>query len=85
MVTVTGTANLTFCRFNTLLTSYFFSGRKERERLERLLKYVVASLDLDSPKTSYIGVFLLKDHSLAWIAHVKQLAALAAQVNNFRH
>jgi hypothetical protein len=32
--------------------------------------------------TSYIGVFLIKEHSLAWIAHVKQLAALAAQVNN---
>jgi hypothetical protein len=58
------------------------SYRKERERLERLLKYIVASLDLDSPKTSYIGVFLIKEHSLAWIAHVKQLAALAAQVNN---
>ncbi len=63
--------------FSDLVVSY----RKERERLERLLKYIVASLDLDSPKTSYIGVFLIKEHSLAWIAHVKQLAALAAQVN----
>jgi hypothetical protein len=55
--------------------------RKERERLERMLKYIVASLDLDSPKASYIGVFLLKEHSVTWIAHIKQLAALAAQVN----
>jgi hypothetical protein len=64
----------------SLISDLVVSYRKERERLERLLKYIVASLDLDSPKTSYIGVFLTKEHSLAWIAHVKQLAALAAQV-----
>jgi hypothetical protein len=32
--------------------------------------------------TSYVGVFIIKEQSLAWIARVKQLAALAAQVNN---
>ena len=51
--------------------------------MERVLKYIVASLDLDSPKASYIGVFLVKEHSVAWIAHIKQLAALAAQVSRY--
>jgi hypothetical protein len=68
--------------FKVIQISLITIGRRERERLERLLKYIVASLDLDSPKTSYIGVFLLKEHSLAWIAHIKQLAALAAQVRS---
>ncbi len=35
--------------------------------------------------TSYIGVFLIKEHSLARIAHVKQLAALAAQVKKVKN
>lgn len=44
-----------------------------RERLERLCRYLVASLESDSPKTSYIGVALNKEHSLSWIKHVKLL------------
>ena len=43
------------------------------ERLERMLRYIVTSLDSDSPKISYIGVFLSKAHSVAWITHIKQL------------
>ena len=49
------------------------------ERLERMLRYIVASLDSDSPKISYIGVFLSKAHSVAWIAHVKQLTLEASR------
>ncbi|XP_062543372.1 ubiquitin-protein ligase E3B [Armigeres subalbatus] len=43
------------------------------ERLERLCRYLTASLESDSPKTSYIGVALNKDYSLAWIRHIKKL------------
>ncbi|GAB0093851.1 ubiquitin-protein ligase E3B [Sergentomyia squamirostris] len=44
-----------------------------RERLERLCRYLVASLESDSPKISYIGVALNKEYSLTWIKHVKLL------------
>ena len=49
------------------------------ERLERMLRYIVASLDSDSPKISYIGVFLSKAHSVAWISHIKQLTLEASR------
>uniref|UniRef100_A0A182Y2X1 Ubiquitin-protein ligase E3B n=1 Tax=Anopheles stephensi TaxID=30069 RepID=A0A182Y2X1_ANOST len=45
----------------------------QRERLERLCRYLVASLESDSPKTSYIGVAFNKELSLAWIRHIKKL------------
>lgn len=44
-----------------------------RERLEQLCKYLVATLDLESPKFSYIGVFLNKELSIQWIQHIKML------------
>lgn len=43
------------------------------DRLERLCRYLIASLDSESPKTSYIGVALNKDVSIAWIRHIKLL------------
>uniref|UniRef100_A0A182WMD3 Ubiquitin-protein ligase E3B n=1 Tax=Anopheles minimus TaxID=112268 RepID=A0A182WMD3_9DIPT len=46
---------------------------QHRERLERLCRYLVASLESDSPKTSYIGVAFNKELSLAWIRHIKKL------------
>ena len=49
------------------------------ERLERMLRYIVTSLDSDSPKISYIGVFLSKAHSVAWISHIKQLTLEASR------
>lgn len=49
--------------------------RKEehRDQLELLCKYLVKSLESESPKISYIGVFLNKDLSLEWIKHIKTL------------
>ena len=38
--------------------------RKEEERFERMLKYLVSSIGLDSPKLSFIGVFLNKGGSI---------------------
>lgn len=45
----------------------------DSERLERLCRYLIASLDADSARLSYIGVALQKEHSIAWIRHIKLL------------
>lgn len=43
-----------------------------RERLERLCKYLIRSVETsESTKLSYIGVALNKKHSLDWIRHIK--------------
>lgn len=44
-----------------------------RDQLEHLCKYLIKSLESDSPKISYIGVFLNKELSLEWIKHIKAL------------
>lgn len=43
------------------------------ERLERLCRYLLASLESENPKLSYIGVALNKELSIAWIRHIKLL------------
>ncbi|XP_037044995.1 ubiquitin-protein ligase E3B [Bradysia coprophila] len=43
------------------------------DRLERLCRYLIASLESESPKTSFIGVTLNKDLSIPWIRHIKML------------
>lgn len=55
------------------LTKFNENNAKDDERLERLCRYLIASLESDSPRTSYIGVALNKDYSLAWIRHIKLL------------
>lgn len=45
---------------------------EDNHRLERLCKYLIKSVETsDSAKFSYIGVALNKEHSLAWIRHIK--------------
>jgi ubiquitin-protein ligase E3 B len=44
-----------------------------RERLENLCRYLLVSIESESPKLSYVAVALNKDHSLSWIRHIKQL------------
>ncbi len=51
----------------------------EKERFERLCRYVLASLNSSSPKTSYISVALGKQTALAWIAHMKQVLLLCSE------
>lgn len=53
----------------------FLSLFKERytERLENLCRYLLASLESENPKLSYIGVSLNKELSIAWIRHIKLL------------
>lgn len=43
------------------------------QRLQRLCRYLIASLDSESSRLSYVGVALQKDHSLSWIRHIKLL------------
>lgn len=45
----------------------------DRERLENFCRYLLATIESESPKLSYIGVALNKAHSLSWIRHMKQL------------
>eukprot|EP00092_Neocalanus_flemingeri_P034441 GFUD01037450.1.p1 GENE.GFUD01037450.1~~GFUD01037450.1.p1 ORF type:complete len:1075 (-),score=271.40 GFUD01037450.1:205-3429(-) len=58
----------------------YFVGRKNVDQFEVMLRYIIASLDSDSPKTSYVGVFLNKSHSVAWIEHIKQLCSQTSLV-----
>lgn len=46
---------------------------ESRERLENLCRYLLVSIEAESPKLSYVAVALNKDHSLSWIRHIKKL------------
>lgn len=50
------------------------------ERLERLCRYLIASLESDSPKLNYVGVTLVKELSLSWISHIKKLLGICCEV-----
>ncbi|XP_022819647.1 ubiquitin-protein ligase E3B [Spodoptera litura] len=50
-----------------------FKQQRDRKRFENLCRYIVQSLHSESVKLSYVGVFLNKEYSLRWIAHIKDL------------
>ncbi|CAB3235019.1 unnamed protein product [Arctia plantaginis] len=50
-----------------------FKQQRDKKRFEILCKYIVQSLHSESVKLSYVGVFLNKEYSLQWIAHIKDL------------
>lgn len=57
-----------------LLTRLNVDKQEHRDQLERLCKYLLRSIETaDTAKFSYVGVALHKDHSLAWIKHIKAL------------
>lgn len=58
------------CRFLSLFKE---QSHRHTDRLERLCRYLLASLESESPKLSYIGVALNKELSISWIRHIKQL------------
>lgn len=58
------------CRFLSLFNE---QSQSHTDRLERLCRYLLASLESESPKLSYIGVALNKELSISWIRHIKQL------------
>ena len=51
----------------------FCHADKETARFERLCRHILASLDSESAKLSYISVALSKEHALAWISHMKTI------------
>uniref|UniRef100_A0A0A9Y2C9 HECT-type E3 ubiquitin transferase n=2 Tax=Lygus hesperus TaxID=30085 RepID=A0A0A9Y2C9_LYGHE len=46
---------------------------RDKARFEKLCGYLVASIELDNVKLSYVGVALNKEHSISWIKQVKQI------------
>ncbi|PNF41016.1 hypothetical protein B7P43_G08820 [Cryptotermes secundus] len=46
---------------------------RDKERFEKLCRYLVSSLESSSIKLSYVGVALNKEYAIAWIAHVKDV------------
>ncbi|CAH2240226.1 jg1784 [Pararge aegeria aegeria] len=50
-----------------------FKQQRDKKRFEKLCKYVVQSLHSESVKISYVGVFLNKEYSFRWIAHIKDM------------
>jgi len=54
----------------------YFIKEPEEARTFTMFRYIVASLNSESPKISYIGVFLNKQHSIVWIEHIKKLCTL---------
>ncbi|PSN54423.1 Ubiquitin-protein ligase E3B [Blattella germanica] len=52
---------------------YVWQDERDKERFEKLCRYLVASLESDSIKLSYIGVGLNKEYALSWIPHMKDI------------
>nr|CAD7199399.1 unnamed protein product [Timema douglasi] len=46
---------------------------RDKDRFEKLCRYLVGTLESDSIKVSYIGVTLNKEHALTWISHMKDI------------
>lgn len=61
------------------LSRFNETNAADAERLEKLCRYLIASLASENPKTSYIGVALNKEFSHPWIRHVKQLLYLCCE------
>ncbi|XP_017769365.1 PREDICTED: ubiquitin-protein ligase E3B [Nicrophorus vespilloides] len=50
-----------------------WNAERDSERLVKLCRYLVASLEHNSPKFSYVGVALNKDYVLRWISHMNNI------------
>ncbi|XP_046442108.1 ubiquitin-protein ligase E3B-like [Daphnia pulex] len=53
-----------------------FDPTKDKERLEIYCRYLIASLEQESPKLSCVGVALNKEHAVSWINHLKKVLEL---------
>lgn len=66
--------------------SRFLSLFKEKspaysERLERVCRYLLKSIESENPKLSYIGVALNKVYSIAWIHHNRMMNHIAIHIH----
>lgn len=57
-----------YCQSKRLLL--IFNKKRDREKLDKLCRYLIATLESDSPKFSYVGVALNKEHVIQWISHI---------------
>lgn len=57
----------------------FCQPKKDPERLERICRHILTSLDSESIKVSYISVSLNKDLAVAWIWHMKRILVLCSE------
>ncbi|KAF5298208.1 hypothetical protein FQA39_LY02632 [Lamprigera yunnana] len=50
-----------------------FNKERDMDRFETLCRYLVVSLESDSPKLSYVGVAFNKEHVMQWISHINDV------------
>lgn len=57
------------------ITRLLFIWNKERDkdRFVKICRYLVRSLECESPKISYVGIALNKDHVMDWIEHMNNI------------
>uniref|UniRef100_A0A1B6DG25 Ubiquitin-protein ligase E3B n=1 Tax=Clastoptera arizonana TaxID=38151 RepID=A0A1B6DG25_9HEMI len=56
------------CRFLMI-----WKKERDKERFEKLCRYLVTSLEAETARFSYIGVALSKEHAISWISHIKNI------------
>ncbi|XP_077511129.1 ubiquitin-protein ligase E3B [Amblyomma americanum] len=57
--------------FATRKFLFTFHPKVDRERFERLCRYIVASMDAETLQESYVSVALNKEHTVLWIQQLK--------------
>ncbi|XP_012282275.1 ubiquitin-protein ligase E3B isoform X2 [Orussus abietinus] len=50
-----------------------YKKERDQERLEKLCRYLVRTLESESPKLSYVSLALNKDYYILWIAQMKSI------------
>nr|CAH7724445.1 unnamed protein product [Callosobruchus chinensis] len=57
----------------TLRLLLVWKKTRDKERFAKLCRYLIISLESDSPKYSYVGVALSKEHVIRWISHMNDI------------
>lgn len=60
-----------FCASRKFL--FTFQPGPDKERFERLCRYIVASMDADTLQESYVSVSLVREHAVLWIQQLKAI------------
>lgn len=58
---------------------------QDKVRFSNLCRYIVATLESDSPKFSYVGVSLNKEYAVTWIFHMKKILWICCEYLNELH
>ncbi|XP_060881517.1 ubiquitin-protein ligase E3B [Metopolophium dirhodum] len=54
----------------------YWDEKRDRQRFEKLCRYIILSLECDAIKRSYISVALTSEHAVNWISHVKEILSI---------